>query len=95
MKTLEDLIYTLRETFTFAQRPFTMAVYILGEGVTMRRVPNKCLAYEHLNPECRDDWAITDQSMEGVIKVTTIKTSTGEASLDDVLAQALAYPTTN
>ena len=95
MRTLGKLIYLLRETFAFEQRPFTMAVYTLDEGVTMRRVPNKCLAYEHLNPECRDDWAITDQSMEGVIKVTTIKTSTGEASLDDVMHMALAYPTTN
>jgi|TARA_R100000655_G_scaffold25218_4_gene51221 hypothetical protein len=88
IRDLTHLIETLRQVFDHTSEPFEMTVYHLAPGVTLQRVQNKDLAWEHLNPQCRDDWQICDRTEPGVVRRVTVRTSTGEATLDTVLAQA-------
>jgi len=88
IRNLTHLIETLRQVFDHTSEPFEMTVYHLAPGVTLQRVQNKDLAWEHLNPQRRDDWQICDRTEPGIVRRVTVRTSTGEATLDTVLEQA-------
>ena len=88
IRDLAHLIKTLRQVFDHDCVPFEMAVYRLAPGVTLQRVQNKDTAWEHLSPQCRDDWQICDRTEPGIVRRVTMRTSVAEVTLDTVLAQA-------